>query len=251
MNRLASALALPLLPLLPGLTAAQLTYTAGPSIAPLGSTIKITVSNDTGIPQAAGICYYVDDGAEIPVYDPLCVDLPVMLQPGQSFSFDWDQTDTAGNPVDPGTYYIVPKGDPSQAPAVQISAAIDGALSVLGTTKLGLERDLYLTAPEFGGTSYLAAASFTAGSLPTCGGTIPLAHDALLALTLDPANPFLTGGVGILDAQGQTQAPTLDMPLLPTLAGISVELAFLVFDPAIDDGCGILATSEGLSITMI
>lgn len=248
MKRLANALALPLLAA-PGL--AQLTYTAGPPVAPLGSTIKITVSNDTGIPQPAGICYYVDDGAEIPVFDPLCLDLPVMLQPGDSFSFDWDQVDTAGDPVGPGTYYIVPKSDPSQAPAIQISAAIDGALSVLGTTKLGLQRDVYLTAPEFGGASYLAAASFAEGSLPTCGGIVPLANDSLLALTLDPANPFLTGGLGILDPQGQTQAPTLDMPLFPTLAGISVELAFLVFDPAIDDGCGILATSEGLTVTMI
>ena len=58
---------------------AQLTYTAGPPVAPLGSNIQITVSNDGAVAQPAGLCFYVSNGAEIPVFNPLCVDLPVML----------------------------------------------------------------------------------------------------------------------------------------------------------------------------
>ncbi len=236
--------------------AAQVVSTVGPEVAPLGSPITITISNDGAVPVYSGLCpFFVDDGSEdgVPVFAPVCVKVAQEIAPGETLTAIWDQTDAHGMQVSTGLYYVVvqlPDGSEEVTPIV-IDAGADAAISILGTPATGATRELLLSAPQQPNLPYRLAASF-AGEAPTlasCAGTIPLAADALLALTLPAGGGILLNSTGLLSSTGLGFDAKLALPDEPVLAGVAIRLGFVVVDNSL--ACSLAAVSEPLELTLL
>jgi hypothetical protein len=239
---LASALALP--------SAAQIGSSVGPPVAPIGSPITITFSNDSLATLISGACpYQVYDSDGVLVHSPGCIAIAILVPPGGTLVSEWKQVDDAGQQVPPNIYRI-----DVQVPEIGIVshfiqiADVDAGISFLGIPKIGTTRDFALTAPGQPGALYAMAASSSATpGIATCAGTIPLAFDAVLAISLVPTNGFFLDFVGTLDAQGRSKEPSLAIPDLPDFQGVDLNFAFLALDLAAP--CPIAAISEPFALT--
>src|SRR5687768_8503557 len=86
---LASALALP--------SAAQIGSSVGPPVAPIGSPITITFSNDSLATLISGACpYQVYDSDGVLVHSPGCIAIAILVPPGGTLVSEWKQVDDAG-----------------------------------------------------------------------------------------------------------------------------------------------------------
>ncbi len=228
---------------------AQAAATVGPPKAPVGCPITITVSNDgTAGDVVTGVCpYRVFDEIGQPVYTPICILIAILLQPGQTFTAEWEQIDDLGNPVPPGIYRIdvMLEGGVVEQHFVEV-ANVDAALSMLGTSKLGFERDLKLCSPQDPFGIYAAAASLSTAGIPTCAGTVPLATDALFKVSQQASNGVFLSFAGQLDASGASTQPRVAFPADPVFQGIEFNVAFVVLD--LSDPCPVARISEELPV---
>jgi hypothetical protein len=214
----------------------QVSVTVGPSPAPVGAPIAITVANDTnaGIFLANPCPYHVRNSTGATIYSPICIQIIVNIAPGEVFTTLWPQVDDSGTQVPPGTYFVdvnFPGGTSSTS--VVIDAATQAGAAQLGPTRTGTSRHLYLVStPADAGHAYLVGASNfpTQGGIVTCGGTVPLQNDALLQLSQTP-NPYFGAFSGNLGNTASTTDPVINVPNIPGLNGATFVVAFVVLDP--------------------
>jgi len=219
--------------------ASQIGVTVGPSPAPIGSQIAISVANDTnGAIFLSNPCpYQVRNSVGQVIYSPFCIQIIVNVNAGAVFTTYWPQIDNSNTQVAPGTYFVdvfYPGGTSSNS--IVIDNVTQAGAAQLGPTRPGTNRHLYLTskpANADGGYAYLMAASGLplSGGIPTCGGVVPLENDAILQLSLMP-NPFLLGFSGSLSNTATSTAPSINVPNAPGLTGVVFTVAFVVLDPS-------------------
>jgi hypothetical protein len=224
--------------LLTGGAAAQISVTVGPSPAPVGSQIAISVANDTNqaifLPNPCP--FVVKDSNGTPIYTPFCIQIIVNVNAGGVFTTYWSQIDDGNNQVAPGTYFVdvnFPGG--TSTTSIVIDPQTAAAAAQLGPTRVGTNRHLYLTSAPANGDgafAYLMAASGipTMGGIPTCGGIVPLQDDVILQLSLT-TNPYLLGFSGFLGNTATSTTPSISVPNVPGINGTTFVVAFVVLDP--------------------
>jgi hypothetical protein len=216
--------------------AGQVAITVGPSPAPVGCPVAISVANDTNLAiTLANPCpYQVRNAGGQVIFSPFCIQIIVNVNPGAVFTAYWPQTDNNGLQVAPGTYTVdvfLPGGMASAT--VTIDNLVPAGLGQLGPARIGTTRHFYLCSPQDGGFAYLMGASGlpVSGGIPTCGGVVPLEPDAILMLSLGP-NPFFSGFSGALPNSGSSTVPTVSVPFDPAIVGATFAAAYVVLDPA-------------------
>jgi len=204
-------------------TAQQTAVTWGPELAPVGCPVYYSVVNAGPASIAFDPCgFAVYDAAGNLVFVPPCTG-PVVLQAREFHAQQWNQVNSAGQPVPAGLYHL----DNPGGPTVVVGGA-NAAVAPIGS------RNFELCAPRSGGFPYLMAASLSSTTgIPFCGGTIPLDPDALLRLSLRSPGVF-QGFIGVLDPTGKAAAH-IAMP--NNLGFFEFSLAFIVLDPAAP--CGV------------
>lgn len=118
--------------------------------------------------------------------------------------------------------------DPSPAPGQAVGIALESA--------------------EDAGATYAVALSLGAGPVPVDLRSLRLSPDAVFHLSLDPAAGVCQGGLGTLDSFGLSAAPSVLLPPLPSLSGVTVRAAFAVL--ALNAPSGIHALSDSASFTI-
>ena len=213
-----------------------------PHLYPLGEPIPATFCNDsTEVLQFQPCGPLVTDVDGNLLFIPICPAVILLLEPGECYTAWWGQNLDLGQQAPPGVYFV--NGVP-----YDIGAA-DAALVPLGPPRVGKARPYFLTAPGDPDRPFLLAAS---GSSSTgiglgCGQTFPLDLDPILLASLSYPTVFVDF-VSQLDAFGQSTAPTLALPAVPSLAGVGLDLAFFTVDPTAP--CGIGAISPVRSVTI-
>jgi hypothetical protein len=231
----------------------QVATTVGPSPAPIGCPIAISVANDTNaaifLPNPCP--FQVRNAAGAVIYSPFCIQIIVNVNPGAVFTAYWNQVDNNGSQVPAGTYFVdvtMPGG--MSTTSITIDATEDAGLAPLGPNRIGTTRNLYFCAPQDGGAPYGAAASGfpVSGGIPTCGGVVPLEFDALLQLSLGP-NPFFLNFIGGLSNTGSTTAPAIAVPFIPGIVGASFVVAFITIDTIAP--CNVRSISAPLIVLIV
>jgi hypothetical protein len=232
----------------------QVTATVGPSPAPIGCAIAITVANDTASPITYNdpCTFQVRDSLGVVIFTPLCIQVITTVNPGGLLLSFWPQVDNLGTQVVPGTYFVdvfFPGGSTSTTPVVVDSSTV-GAIAEIGPTRIGSTRNLYLCSLNDQGLPYFMAASGppVSGGIPTCGGLVPLEFDALLQLSINP-NPFFLNFTGNMSSSSMTMDPQIAVPNAPALIGMSFTLAFVVLDFTAPN-CVVRTISSPLSVTV-
>jgi len=221
------------------LAAQNVNATVGPTPAPLGCPISITLSNDAPFLGSTTPCpYKIYDAQQQLVYDPGCPDAALLMGPYGWSTSSWDQRDQGGTQVAPGMYWVEVSYDfgPNTYHAIVLGGddanLVFEGTATTGQTFSGQPRNFYLCSPQDAGFAYFLLGSFTADAgAPNCAGTFPLDADFLLTLTLTP-NSVFKQSLGFLNANGRSKAPTFQAPDDPTLIGVSFHTAFVVLDPA-------------------
>jgi hypothetical protein len=105
-------------------------------------------------------------------------------------------------------------------------------MQISGLT-LGSVASLAISCPGQAGSAYASVAAFggDVARLPDHRGFRPQFFDPLAGWWLAPANPFVLGAVGTLNATGSATV-TVPIPNDPTLAGIPLHFGFATADPA-------------------
>lgn len=199
---------------------------------PLGCPVPATLANNGVQPLSYMYCTpTVVDLAGQPVTFGLCALAILALPPGETVTTYWNQTDAFGAQVPPGVYVV--NGQPYDLGASQLG------LAPLGPPHPGATRSIELCATNGADVPYALAASFgSAAGIPLgCGVDLPLDFDWLLVESLTNAAVF-PDFVGVLDADGRTQAPAIVLPPLAVLVGIGFDLAFVTLDPGAPCGFG-------------
>jgi hypothetical protein len=230
----------------------QVSVTVGPSPAPVGCAVAVSVTNDAAkpifLPTPCPFRVRSEQGGA--VFTPSCMSGRIPVAPGSVFTVMWDQVDDSGQKVAPGTYLVdvfFPGG--TSTSSLVIDAATHAAIGQIGPTRVGTSRSLYLAAPGSDGMAYLMAASFAAGAMgiQTCAGVVPLAADSLLELSLGP-NPFFSNFAGVLEGMPTSTSPAITVPNEPSIAGAKFVLAFVVIDPAAT--CAVRTISAPLLVSI-
>ena len=237
------------------LGAQVVTVQVGPDPAPLGAPVYASVTNNTDLIMAIGGCpWRIFDASGALVFDADCLIGEVLVSSLGAMNYRWDQTDQLGNPVPAGNYtfeVITPGGlfvEPFTVGGVDANLHLKGTPAI-GTDGFGFGgRQIVLASPQDPGGVAMALASFsTAPGIPTCGGTVPLAADGLLASTV--AGGVLTHHITTLDSGGVSEEPLLPLPDQASLVGVNVALGFVVFD--LSQPCFVTRVSEALPITIV
>lgn len=130
------------------------------------------------------------------------------------------------------------------------SIKAQAAISAQSLPFVGSTLPLLLSSPADAGRAYLLALStgVSPGISLTNGRVIPLNPDPFFYLSLDPANPFLTNGAGVLGMTG-TATASFWIPVVPGLAGTTLHAAFAVANPQAQLGVG--SISPALAFTIL
>jgi len=251
-SRLAFALAALALASQTPLASAQLTASVGPTEAPLGGRVAITMSNDSGVDYLVGqACpYNVRTLAGSLVYS---IDCPTFvatpLPAGEVLTFYWEQLDDTFSPVPAGDYVVDVELPDGTNPSFTITiGGTPAGITMLGAPLLGASRALYLSSPGDPGELFgVAASGSTAPGIPTCAGTIPLFPDGVFLASLQPSGVF-QNFTGALDGLGTSTSPVVSIPTIPSLAGASLSFDFLVLDLAAS--CPIQTISSPLTVVL-
>lgn len=240
--RSAAVLAALFLGCLAGRAQAQIVQPPTPIPWPLGAPIPAVTANDTsGILQYTPCQPVVTDAAGNLVFIGFCLQVIQLMQPGEVGVMHWPQTFSDGTPVPAGIYFV--NGVPYDV------GATDAALVPLGRPFIGAKRYIQLSAPSQPDAVHVLAASATANvGVPLgCGQTFPLDFDALLLQSIAPSTVFIDF-IGTLDAFGNSYAPAIHVPAIPSLAGASLFLGFLTVDPISPCGVGVVSDAVKTSI---
>ena len=234
--------------------AAQVSVSVGPDPAPLGSPVFASVTNDTGLIMGIGGCPWrvFDEGGGL-VFDATCLVQEFLIGPLGTINYRWNQVDQEGNPVPPGLYtmeVLTPGGRflvPFQVGGTDANLHLKGTPAI-GTNVIGFGgRQVAVTSPLDPGRPYRVAASFaSAPGIPTCGGIVPLADDALFRASL--RGSVVANASGTLNGNGYSESALLPVPNEPALVGIDFVLAFVVLDPGAP--CIVRRISEPLPLTI-
>ncbi|MEM7310035.1 MAG: hypothetical protein AAF682_25390 [Planctomycetota bacterium] len=235
----------------PAVAQSSVTYSVGPSVAPVDCPFTMSFTNDTSALLITNLCpYQVYDESGALVFTPGCFLLAILVPPGGTFTAEWDQADDAGVPFAPGKYRIdftVPEVG-IVSTDVEISTGVQGAISTLGEVKVGETRTVQICAPDYPNQTYfMMAAGINTGGIPTCGGTIPLDADAIFQIALVDTGVF-GNFFGTLDENGRSTDPFLAVPDLPSFQGVDLILDFVVLD--LTAPCPVDAISEPLNLTV-
>ncbi len=245
-------------------SAQSMTTTIGPTAAPSGTPISITACNDTpGYGHAYGCGWAVYNANWSLVYDPdvetYCTLMSLFMGPWGWHNMRWDQTDQAGNPVQPGLYRIL--NQPADADATvtvitigdaQMSLWLEGT-PIVHSTVDGQRRNFALSSPQDPGRVFVQWVGERGGpSLRTCAGPLPIASQGIAFPGDDIGQvtsvPMICGATGVLDAQGFSDQPALCPPDDPALIGRSFSTAFMVLDPT--QSCGVVRVSEAVEFEL-
>ncbi|MBL8730394.1 MAG: hypothetical protein JNM25_18395 [Planctomycetes bacterium] len=209
---------------------------------PLGCPVPSTIENNTT--QAFTYTYctptVTDQFGQVVTWG-ICLQADLLLPPGETVTSYWNQTDLAGQQVPPGIYHV--NGRPFAIGNAEL------ALAPLGAPHPGASRSIELCATGGAGLVYALGASFSAGAGISlgCGVHLPIDFDWLLVESVTNAAVF-PGFVGALDADGRTAAPTIVLPPVPWLAGITFQLAFVTLNQAAP--CGFERASGAVQVTI-
>lgn len=214
----------------------QVAVTMGPSPAPVGCAVAVSVANDTPsaivLPNPCLFRVRNENGGV--VFTSVCDQTAMVpVYPGTAFTVMWQQVDDSGNQVPAGTYLVdVFFAGGTSTSSIMIDAATHAGIGQLGPTRIGTTRSLWLGAPGGTGLPYLMAASgpVTSGGIKTCGGVVPLEVDSLFEWSLEPS-PFFSNFSGILQDKPTSTSPSITVPNDPALKGVKFVLAFVVLDP--------------------
>jgi hypothetical protein len=230
----------------------QVSVTVGPSPAPVGSAIAISVANDTAKPifLPTPCPFSIRDEHGRVLFTPSCIPAGVPVPPGSVFTVMWDQVDDSGQKVPAGTYLVdvfFPGG--TSTSSLVIDSKTRAGIAQIGPVRVGTTRSLYLAAPGSAGMPYVVGASgaSTASGIQSCGGVVPLAADSLLELSLGP-NPYFTNFAGLMEGMPTSTSPAVTVPNEPSLAGVKFLLAFVVIDPAAE--CAVRTISAPLLVVI-
>jgi hypothetical protein len=230
---------------------AQVTSTVGPSPAPVGGFIAVSIANDTAtnVSLPSPCAFLVRDAVGTVYFDPAqCPPINVVVPAGTVWTLGW----IAGVP--PGNYLVdvfIP-GQPITTTPLVIDASVEAAIAQRGPMKIGTTRSFLLDSPADPAFQYLMAASgpVVSGGIPTCAGVVQLEDDPLLQLSLGP-NPFFSSFTGFLNPTGQGWSPTVNIPNEPSLVGVQVTFAFIVLDTNLMPGCTIRSISAPIQLTIV
>lgn len=237
---------------------AHVATTVGPTTAPHGGKLLITLSNDSeDLPTIKTSLWLVRDAAGAVVFTPTTPPADLVILHEQVYTETWDLRDQAGQLVVPGAYEVEVRQNltaPLLTTTVNVVSqgaglVLEGTASLQGIFGLAHGRKFYLTSPSDAGKLYLLLASDSAMvGMPTCGPPLPLDATPLLYQSLVPGSLFLAS-FGVLDGNGESMAPQLKLPNNPFLIGYKVEAAFLVLDPA--SPCIVTRASNALSLVVV
>ena len=244
--------------------AQALTTTIGPTLAPIGTPISITACNDTaGFGHAFGCGWAVYDADWNLVYDPdletSCSLTSLLIGPWGWHNMRWDQTDQAGNQVQPGLYRIF--NQPADAPATVTEITIDEVptslwlegTAIVHPTNSGQRRNFTLSSPQDPGRVFVQSIGDPQGpTLRTCAGPLPIGSQGMAFPDTDISSlttaPILCGATGVLDGRGFSDQPTLCPPDTTALIGRTFSTAFLVLDPT--QSCGVVRVSKSVEFEL-
>jgi hypothetical protein len=209
---------------------------------PLGCPVPSTIENNTtqAMPYTYCTPTVTDSFGQIVTWG-LCLGAELPLPPGETVTTRWYQADMFGQQVPPGIYYV--NGRPYDLGNAEL------ALQPLGAPHVGASRSIELCATNAAGLVYALGASFSAtvGIPLGCGVHLPIDFDWLLVESITNGAVF-PGFVGALDADGRTSAPTIVLPPVPWLVGITFDLAFVTLSPAAP--CSFERTSGAVQVTI-
>jgi len=232
---------------------AQITPVVGPQVAPLGCHVSISISNDTPSPVATSLCpVHVLDATGATIYAPICPTLLINIAPGDTFMTQWNETTSDGVPVPPGHYTVqvaLPLFGIISEQGIEVTSTVVSSVAPLGAPKIGTNRAYEVCAPLDGGHLYLIAASGSSTTgIPTCGGTIPLDADPILAASLSDSGTF-QNWFGTLDGTGMSTAPHLAIPNAAVFVGLNLDLATFLLD--FSAPCAIDHVSGVMHVTIV
>src|SRR5262249_3751931 len=131
------------------LASSQVSSIVGPQVAPHGSPVSISISNDTNAQVFTGVCpYQVRSSHGIVVYSPICIAIVVSIDPGMTFTTTWEQIDDNGFQVPNGLYTVdvaLPGGGGIQHHSVEITNSVVSGVAPLGVPKVGTARHWQVT----------------------------------------------------------------------------------------------------------
>jgi hypothetical protein len=143
---------------------------------------------------------------------------PAFNRTGFDLGVTWNRPGTATA----WEYVYLGSSTPVAGPTLMLTAP-----AVIGTVTT-----LDLDSPTDPSGTYACgfALSDTPGILLPGGGTLGLAFDALLQLSLMPGNGVFFNNIGVLDPTGRASV-AIAVPNIPTIVGATVYAAFAVLDP--------------------
>lgn len=233
----------------------QIAGSMGPTVAPVGCPIKMSITNDTAATIGTGACYYsvYDAVTGAPVYAPfICIFIWLPIGPGQTLTTDWPQITTSGAAVPPGQYTVnisLPSGAGTYSSSLTIVPATpsSAAIATLGAFRSGKTRHFDLWAPSAANHPYLVLASASvATGVPTCAGLFPLDYDFLLVMSLNYNTGVFQNTYNSLDAFGSSQLPAIAIPA--GVSGVSFNVAFVTIDPTQPCGLSTMSAAEPITI---
>jgi len=125
---------------------------------------------------------------------------------------------------------------------------VNPVLTAVETPRPGTNVNLTLSCPFQASRSYFLGASLGTSGIEVAGGRIvPLSPDPLLVVSLGANFPPFLGFSGVL-AGGGGGAAQLQIPLIPQLVGVTVNIAGVTIDPPAPGGIGIVSNLLALTI---
>ena len=162
--------------------------------------------------------YRIHQGGQTGPIVPLgqfCLQVLVPVAANGTFSFNWNQRDSTGALVPPGSYWFEVRtydagfaGIRTDWFPVSIQSPPTPALTATGPARVGMVTPMQISAPLEPGAVYAAALAFTS-NVPLV--VLGLQSDLDASLTFD----FLQAPVGALDAAGQSAGLALAVPNSP------------------------------------
>jgi len=238
---------------------AQVVADVGPPVAPIGGQVIGSVSNDTSSTFYLGsigpIRVLDGNGLEVWWLHALPI-IPIPVPAGQAMVyFNWDQRDSAGNQLPPGPYVVEVWVNGAMTTHTVGIGGVDAALTPIGVLRPGVTRDVFLNSPLDPGGAFIMAAAFTnTVGQPSCAGTLPLDNDTLFALSTTPGGGIFSNTTGVLNGPNtwlpsSSTAPSITVPNIPALSGLTANLAFVIVDPT--QGCPIIRISAPTLVTVL
>ena len=227
-----------------GVLAQQPRVTVAPNPARVGERLTITFHNGTTstlmLPNTAP--WNVHNAVGQRIYAAPFTAGTILLAPGKSLLWNWDQKDSFSNQVPKGDYEIrlyfafFPH-IPSVIAATRFNIGDAGTISVAGTPRPGESVSFLLHSPTFTRRGYQVALSLgkSPGIPIGAGRVLPLNPDPLFFGSIFGGPPVIGNFAGLLDGNGRATAK-LWIPNVTQLKGLRFFAAYAVLHLAAPNG---------------